>query len=139
MIVVDASVWVSRYIPNDLWHVDSRGWLEQYMGSGRLVIAPALLLAEVAGAVARRMRRPHLGHRAAADLLKLPTVRLLPVDNILAQAAATLAADFSLRGPDAAYVAAADRLGIPLVTWDQEQHDRAGTTVATYTPRTAPR
>ena len=138
MIVVDASVWVSRYIPNDLRHVDSRTWLERYMWQGHRVIAPALLLIEVAGAISGRMGRPRLGHRAVAGLLQLPTVRFLPIDSALSQAAARLAADLKLRGPDAAYVATAHRLGIPLLTWDQEQRDRGGTMVTTYTPRTAP-
>jgi len=42
------------------------------------------------------------------------------VDAGLAHQAALIAADLGLRGADAIYVALAERLGCPLVTWDVE-------------------
>ncbi|HYU20382.1 MAG TPA: PIN domain-containing protein [Chloroflexota bacterium] len=134
MIVVDASVWASRFIPQDLHHVASREWLLQYMAGGNLVIGPALLPAEVAGAIARRTGAPADGHRAVARLLQLSTLRLLPIDRLLAEAAAHLAADLTLRGADAVYVATAHRLTVPLVTWDREQRERGGRLVTTRRP-----
>ncbi len=51
--------------------------------------------------------------------------------------AAKVAANLRLRGADAFYVAAASRLDIPLVTWDQEQMERARGLVNVITPEEA--
>jgi predicted nucleic acid-binding protein len=42
-----------------------------------------------------------------------------------------------LRGADAVYVALARRLGMPLVTWDAEQRERAKPVVRVVTPEEA--
>jgi len=137
VIVVDASVWVSRFVLSDAHHTVSREWLGRRAEHEELVVAPGILLAEVAGAVARRSGRARLGHRAVTDLLSWGPLRLVPLDALLAETAAYLAADLVLRGADAAYVAVAQRLGVPLVTWDREQRERAGVLVHTYEPSTA--
>jgi predicted nucleic acid-binding protein len=56
---------------------------------------------------------------------RLPVLRLLAVDDTLAEASARLAADLGLRGADAVYVALAARLSARLVTWDREQSRRS--------------
>lgn len=134
MTVVDASVWVSRLVPQDVHHAASRDWIEREMTGGRFVVAPALLLAEVAGAIARRTGQPQLASRAVERLEHLAGLRLVSVDAPLARSAARLAADLSLRGADAVYVAAARHLDLPLVTWDREQRERAGTLIEVRTP-----
>jgi len=136
-VVVDASVWVSRLVPQDVHHVASRHWLEQYVAEGGLLVAPALLLAEVAGAISRRTGEPRLAHRAVDHLLRVPALRIVPVEHRLGEAAGRLAADLGLRGADALYVATAYQLQIPLVTWDREQQEKAGTVIAVRTPETA--
>lgn len=134
MTVVDASIWVSRLVTADVHHASSRRWLEQYTASGGVLIAPVLLLAEVAGAIARRTGRPQVAHQAVRHLLRLPRFRLVAVDGRLAQAAAQLAADLGLRGADAVYVATAQQLNVPLVTWDNEQQTRTGTVILARAP-----
>jgi predicted nucleic acid-binding protein len=106
----------------------------RHVADGGAVIAPALLLPEVAGAVARRTGEPGLARRAVAAVLRLPSLRLVPVDDVLAHAAAALAGRLRLRGADAVYLAAAAALGLPLVTWDAEQRDRAGGLVEVRRP-----
>lgn len=120
MIVVDASVWVSTAIPSDAFETMSSTWLARAVLAGEELAGPALVLAEVAGAVSRK-----LGDVARADLAvqrvaATPRLTLLPVDDTLAREAARLAADLGLRGADAAYVAVARRLTCPLITWDAE-------------------
>ena len=90
MYVVDASVWVSRFVPNDVHHQPSYRWLEAALTRGDLLAAPALLLAEVAGAVSRRTGRPELAARAIDLLEQLPNSRLVTVDPQLARLAARL-------------------------------------------------
>ena len=53
---------------------------------------------------------------------------IVGVDRELALATARLAADLGLSGSDAACVAAARGLGLPLITADRRLHDRAGGT-----------
>jgi predicted nucleic acid-binding protein len=132
--VVDASVWVSRILPQDAHHSISQIWLEQHLASD-LVVAPALLLAEVAGAISRRTASPRLARRVTDSLLALPGLQLVAVDSQLGVAAARLAADLRLRGADAIYVALARHLQLTLVTWDDEQAERGGRVVDVQSPR----
>jgi predicted nucleic acid-binding protein len=133
-MVVDASVVVSRLVPHDVHHEASRRWLTRHVAEGGLVIAPALLLPEVAGAVARRTGEPRLARRAVDAVLRLPALRLIPVDDFLARTAARLAGRLRVRGADAIYIAAAVGLRLPLITWDIEQRDRARRVVRVLVP-----
>jgi predicted nucleic acid-binding protein len=133
-MVVDASVVVSHLVPHDVHHAASRAWLARRLSEGGIVIAPALLLPEIAGAVSRRTGVPALAMRAVEAVLRLPTLRLLAVDDALARAAAALAARLGLRGADAVYIAAAATLGVALCTWDVEHRERAAEIVEVLTP-----
>jgi predicted nucleic acid-binding protein len=118
----------------DVNHAVSRDWIAQWTGTGHIIAAPTLFLVEVGGAVSRPLNSPALGRRAIADVLDDPTIRLLPVDQSLAEAAARYAADLLLRGADAVYVALAEHLGVPLITWDSEQLARAASVIDVRTP-----
>jgi predicted nucleic acid-binding protein len=133
MIVVDASVWVSYLIPTDVNHSTSHHWLSRMIGEQPMA-APVLLLAEVGGAISRRTGRTALGNKAISRLLSLPILRLVGIDHELGFQIARLAAELRLRGADAAYVAVAAALNIPLVSWDSEQLDRAATVIRGYKP-----
>lgn len=135
MYVVDASVWVSRFVPGDVHHEPSHHWLEGTVARGDLVAAPALLLVEVAGAVSRRTGRPELAGRAVDLLEQLPNGRLVPVGAQLARLAAALAGQFQLRGGDALYVALTQRLGFSLITWDRDQLERGCRAAPVLTPQ----
>ncbi|MBI2207284.1 MAG: type II toxin-antitoxin system VapC family toxin [Candidatus Rokubacteria bacterium] len=137
MIVVDASVWVSRLFDADVNHEASRRWLVDQVANAVPLIGPALLLPEVAGAISRRSARPRLGRVAIAMLRRIPTLRLVSIDEQGAVIASELAARLALRGADAVYVATAHILGVPLVTWDAEQRDRGGRVIAVRTPADA--
>ncbi len=137
MHVVDASVWVGRFVPSDAHYQASRTWLGALVDRGQPIVAPALAPVEVAGAVARVTGLSETGIRAASLMQRLPNVRLVPVDAELAQLGVQVAADLRLRGGDALYVALARRLGVPLVTWDEEQRQRGGQAVTAITPQEA--
>jgi predicted nucleic acid-binding protein len=136
-MVVDASVIVSRLVPHDTNHEASRHWLMRHLAEGGLVVAPALLLPEVSGAVARRTGKSRLARRAVDAVLRLPELRLVPLDDALARTAADLAGRLGVRGADAIYVAVANGLRLPLVTWDSEQRARAARLVEVLTPATS--
>ena len=132
-VVVDASVWVSNFLLDDVFHAPSRQWLRQASHNGPLV-APALMLAEVAGAISRRSGEARNGRSALRSLLRLRTLRIVTMDQRLGEAAAKLAARSAMRGADALYAALAQALRIPLVTWDDEMQKRARPWIVAYDP-----
>lgn len=135
MIVVDSSIWVSRMVPQDAFHSASRRWIANAVSGGETLVIPSLALAETAGAVARRTGHAVVGRQTARWILRIPGLRVDPVDRAVAMVAARLAADLMLRGPDAVFVALAYRLGVPLITWDSEQANRASPLVTTLQPK----
>ena len=94
---------------------------------------PAIVLAEVAGAVSRA-RDTELADEAIAYLRHNPTVDLLAIDESLAVRSAKVAAELRVRGGDAVYIALAEQLQVPLVSWDDEHHSRGGKRVPVYRP-----
>lgn len=135
MYVVDASVWVSGLVPADVHHASSDRWLGRRVDEGELVVGPALVLAEVAGALARRTGLSEAGVQAISLMQQLPSIRLVLLDDVVIQRGARLAAQLRLRGADALYVAVAQGLGMLLVTWDEEQRERGRATVVTLSPQ----
>ena len=134
-MVVDASVWVSRLVPQDAHHDVSRRWLAEQVMRGRPIIGPVILLAEIAGAISRRTGDSDLAWRVIRAVLQVPTLRLVPIDARLGQESAHLAAQLRLRGTDALYVAVAHMLRVPLVTWDHEQRRRASEFIQAVEPQ----
>ena len=132
--VVDASVWVSRYIQTDVNHTASRAWLYQHLSRHHVVVAPTLLLVEVAGAVARRTGDAERTEQIVRTLRELSALRWVAVTVGVRDHSTQLAARLRLRGADAIYVALADRLRIPLVTWDREQLTRVTPPIVAFTP-----
>jgi len=124
-VVVDASVWVARLVPQDAFHSASRAWIDQHLSQQGFLLSPALLLVEVAGAVSRRTGDSDLAQRASDSLKKLPGLRLVEMGRTLVQESARLAADLGLRGADAFYVALAAQLKLPLITLDDDQRNRS--------------
>ncbi len=138
MYVVDASVWVSRFVPADAHHEASYQWLHRVINRADLLVEPELLPVEIAGAVSRRTGQVGLAARAVELLEQLPRSRLVAVDARLARLAAGLAVELGLRGADALYVALAQWLGFSLVTWDREQLGRGRAVTDVFTPQEAP-
>jgi len=134
VIVVDASVWVSVAIPEDAFRTVSRAWLAASVATGEAFAGPSIVLAEVAGAVARRSGEAGKADIAVQSLGATPRMTIHAVDEALAREAARLAADLGLRGADAVYVATAVRLGCPLVTWDDEMIRKTRDTIAARQP-----
>jgi predicted nucleic acid-binding protein len=123
-IVVDASVWVARLVSEDAFYEPVKGWMSTRLEQEDQFLAPSLLLAEIGGAISRRTTAS-LGLRAIEQLQSLPGLQLVEMEHALLQDAAQLAAELGLRGADSTYVAVAARLGIPLITLDVDQKERA--------------
>ena len=102
--------------------------------SGIGIAVPSLALPEVGGALARRTGDPVESRAALAWITRIPSLRVIELDQPLVDHATQLAIDLCLRGADAVYVALAARLAVPLVTWDLEVLDRAASRIEVRTP-----
>ena len=132
--VIDASVWVSRFVIHDPNHAASTRWLAMTSSTEGLLAAPTLVLPEVAGPIAKITGSPRLAQRVVARMLSVGGVRIVALDRELADGAARLAARLRLRGADAVYVALAERLGLPLVTLDAQQLERGASVIEVQRP-----
>ena len=135
MYVVDASVWVGRFVPIDEHFLPSHEWLNKQIGLNQVLVSPSILLAEVGGAIARRTGNHRVAAQSVDSLAQLPNMSLVSIDAVLANLSAQIAVNGSLRGADSIYVALAHQLNLPLVTWDREQRDRSGSWISSLTPR----
>lgn len=133
--VFDASVWVSVFLPQDAHHKLSQRWLQAHRSAGNPSVAPILLLAELAGGSAQRTGDGALAQRAMQQVLRIPGLRLVAINRQIGTLAAMIAANGRLRSADTCYLAVAQQLHIPLVTWDQEQLAYARSINGGFTPR----
>lgn len=131
---VDASVFLNAFNPGERGHETSRQFLARLHQDGTPIIAPALLLPEVAGAIARGHQKTRIARQFAVTLSRLSNLFLVSLDVRLAQRAVEAAARYRLRGSDAVYVAVAEQFGSALITLDQEQQHRASKVVPTRLP-----
>ena len=134
---IDASVFTNAFNPAEPGHAESNRLLALLQEKSTPIIVPALVLPEVAAAVARGQDDTELARRFAATLSQLPHLVLVPLDTTLAQQAADLAAQHRLRGSDAVYAAVALRFGSVLVTLDRQQRERVAQAVTTRWPAEA--
>jgi predicted nucleic acid-binding protein len=128
-VVIDASVWVSRLVETDGFHLPVKNWMNAQREQGVTFISPALALAETGGAISRVTGKPDLALRAIQIIENLPDVRIVDMDKALMDHASHIAATYGVRGADAVYIAAAFLLKIPLCTLDADQRERASNLV----------
>ncbi len=131
---VDASVFLNAFNPHEAGHDQSRRFLAYLHEQAIPIIAPTLVLPEVAATIGRATGDPGLARRFVTALSALPHLVLSPLDSSLARVAAEVAAEHRLRGSDAVYAAVALRFGSALVTLDREQHDRIAAALPTRYP-----
>lgn len=133
-VVVDASVWISWLAPNDANHHIARLWLDRHTANGGEMVAPALLLTEVAAGIRRATNSANDAQAMASYLATFVPLTLVPLEPALVSGATYVAAQFALKAADAFYVAAAKEIGIPLVTFDKEQLARPVGYIVTLRP-----
>ncbi len=134
---IDASVFLNAFNPREAGQAVSQRFLAYLQAQAIPIIAPALLLPEVAGAIGRGRGDADLARQFVATLIRLPHLVLMPLDQALAEVAADMAAAHRLRGSDAVYAAVALRFGTPLVTLDREQYARVASELTTCDPAQA--
>ncbi len=133
-MVLDASVWVAALIKKEQHHAESALFLSRLVQDRRTASVPILVLAEVAGAIARQSRDTARAETGLQFMRAQGWLSIHPVTESQGETAAVIAARQFLRGADAVYAALARQLGTPLVTWDKELLDRAAAVVPAFTP-----
>lgn len=131
---VDASVFLNAFNLGETGQEDSNRFLNHLQAQAIPIIVPTLLLPEVAAAISRGRQDANLAEAFANTLSRLPNLIFMPLDTLLAQQAAEVAAQHRLRGSDAVYAAVALRFGSHLVTLDREQRSRLEKVLTTGTP-----
>ena len=134
MAVIDASVYIALVKAHEREHSSSWAWFEQATAAKESLVAPVILLAEVAAALSRGVGDPTLAHRVVQQLARSEAIELLPVSMTMAEQAAEIAAEHRIRGCDAVYVALAEQLSDTLVTLDRQQLERGAALVAVRAP-----
>jgi predicted nucleic acid-binding protein len=134
MAIIDASVYIALMNAHESEHSNSWAWFEQAKAIRETLIAPVILLAEVSAALSHGVGDPALAHQVVRQLLHSKVIELSPVTAVLAERAATIAADHRIRGCDAIYVALAEQLGDYLVTLDQQQLERGAAVITIRKP-----
>jgi predicted nucleic acid-binding protein len=131
---IDASVFVNAFNPHEQGHAASLQAVSLIHEHGHPVIVPALLLTEVASAIARTTGDRDAALEYADAIAGLPSLSIVAITTAVARQAADLAATHRLRAADALYVAVAVRYGAVLVTRDGEQLARGAGAVACQAP-----
>lgn len=134
MAVIDASVYIALINAHEKGHTTSWAWFEQAQAVRETIVAPVILLAEVAAALSRGVGDSLLAHRVVGQLKHSGLIELVPVTLAMAERAAAIAADHRIRGCDAIYVALADQSGDCLITLDRGQLERSVATVSAREP-----
>lgn len=134
MAVIDASVYIAWINEQEPDHARSWSWLEAARVRNERLVAPVILLAEIAAALSRGMGDERLAQRAISQLEHGRVIELVPVTLQLASSAAAIAAKHRIRGCDAIYVALAEQRGEMLVTLDEQQLNRAAEVVQAQRP-----
>ena len=123
-VTIDASVFVSAFMPTEPGHQASKLFMLNVREQSIPIIVPVLVLPEISAAISRGQGKPELGKAFVEELRNFPSTTFIDVDEIVADLAVDVAANHRLRGSDAIYAAVALRFGTELITLDHEQLDR---------------
>jgi predicted nucleic acid-binding protein len=127
---IDASVF-----RGERGHPESLRLLVTIEKLGDPVIVPALVVAQIASAIARTTNDRDTALTLARATASLPHVTLVPIT--AAMDTANIAARYRLRGSDASYVAVAEKYATTLVSLDQEHLTKGAHVAVCQTPQEA--
>lgn len=124
MWVIDTSALVRMFVPDGPLHPLAEQAFNQARTGADVVMAPQLLLVEVANVLVRKSRRGELTPREVQEILN--DVMALPVryfgHEALLLPACGLAQEHQLSAYDALYLALAQQHGARLLTCDDDLH-----------------
>ena len=133
-MVTDASFWVAIFVEGDAHHTEVSECLERALELQQPFHAPALALAEVGGAIARKTGDRQAAEMAVQYLVSQPWIAIHHGSETLSHGAARLAVECMLRGADAVYAALARQESALLITLDDEMLKRSAPAILAMTP-----
>jgi predicted nucleic acid-binding protein len=134
---IDASVFLNAFNRRERGHPESLRLLAAIEKLGDPVIVPALVVAEIASAIARTTNDRDTALTLARATASLPHVTLIPITAAMAMDTADIAATYRLRGSDASYVAVAEKYATTLVSLDPEHLTKGAHVAVCQTPQQA--
>lgn len=136
-VVLDASVMVAAVTMREIGHAPAKAFMEACTAHALPILIPAIALAEFSGALSRTGRSVQQTRRILAVYRNQVDFAIAPVEIVLGEDAAAIALLQHIKGCDAIYLALAREQGLPLVTLDREQRERAPEDVEVLTPEEA--
>ena len=134
-VTVDASIFVNAFSPSEEGSDKSWEYINSLRRAGTPIIVPALLLPEIVAAISKKQNNnARFGIRLAEEIRNIPNLAFIPLDELLAEQAVSIAATYHLRSSDAIYAAVSLRFGTDLVTLDREQLAQLGKIVPVKKP-----
>lgn len=134
---IDASVFLNGSDARESGSAVSFEFLRRAGILRAAIIEPTLVLPEVAASAARSRGDVRQAIELVDAIRRSVNIRFIPLDNMLADFAVSVATRSRLRGSDAVYGAVAQRYSAMLVTLDREQRQRLDGFVVVHTPEEA--
>ena len=122
-IVIDSSFLVSLLVQKDINHQKALNVWRDIREKGVKIFAPALLLPEVCGAIARVTKDKNYANKVKRRIEKWLTMKVLTLKELTikrASAAANVSIDLNIKGADAIFVSLAHELNLKFLTFDEE-------------------
>jgi predicted nucleic acid-binding protein len=132
--VIDASVFVADAQPPEPFHAEANLLLGMLAARRCVLHVVAIVLPEIAAALARGTGDPDLAREMVSMYRRWPGVRIRTVDEALGELAVEIAAEYRIRGCDAIYVALAYVEQAVLITLDGQQRERTPAHILARTP-----
>jgi len=122
MVVIDASVWVSRLKTDDKFHEHAKNIFASLATSEETICIPATAFTEVAGVIKRTMKDDNVAS-GAVYYMKNMKLNVFANFDKLETIATNIAIKYSVKGMDAYYLAVAELTRSKLYTFDKQQED----------------
>lgn len=135
MLTLDANVFVAAEIRSEPDHESARRVVIAAVEQGLRLHLPWLAVVEASVAIGRRLGSADAAAQIAAEMIVMPEVTFHPLDRSLALLAASVGAEYRLRGADAVYAAVASKYGTSLITCDDELRRRTAGAIEVLTPK----
>lgn len=124
-ITVDSSVIISSLLKNESRHKEAFAIWENVLTGSSYAIMPFSILVEVVAAIRRRTGDEDLAIEIKKELINIPNISFVILDDKAAKKAADIAAKTGLRGMDALVVQVAKEFDSDLISFDDEMIKKA--------------
>ena len=131
MYCIDASVLTAVFDENDKFHDHSLSFFRYIIKVGDEIIIPALALAELAGALARKGNKVNDIIDYLNVLKSFGNIKFVDLSLELCEFSADIAMQLKVKGSDSVYIAVSHKYGLKLVTNDNQQYERGKTMIET--------